>query len=90
MARSFETSYETTGTLETAPEIMMRGVIGADNSNGFIKNLQRVVTEAVEKAPATEKRDLTLLKERVRVELKRYIQKQTGARPVIVPVVVQI
>jgi len=84
------TLNETTGTLETAPEIMMRGVIGADNSNGFIKNLQRVVTEAVEKAPATEKRDLTLLKERVRVELKRYIQKQTGARPVIVPVVVQI
>jgi len=84
------TLNETTGTLETAPEIMMRGVIGADNSNGFIKNLQRVVTEAVEKAPATERRDLTLLKERVRVELKRYIQKQTGARPVIVPVVVQI
>jgi ribonuclease J len=84
------TLNETTGTLETAPQIMMRGVIGADNSNGFIKNLQRVVTEAVEKAPATEKRDLTLLKERIRVELKRYIQKQTGARPVIVPVVVQI
>jgi mRNA degradation ribonuclease J1/J2 len=44
----------------------------------------------VEKAPATERRNLTLLKERVRVDLKRYIQKQTGARPVIVPVVVQV
>jgi ribonuclease J len=84
------TLNEKTGELETAPEIMARGVVGADGSNGFIKNLQRVATEAVEKAPATERRDLTLLKERVRVELKRYIQKQTGGRPVIVPVVVQV
>ncbi len=84
------TLNEKTGELETAPEIMARGVVGADGSNGFIKNLQRIATEAVEKAPATERRDLTLLKERVRVELKRYIQKQTGGRPVIVPVVVQV
>jgi ribonuclease J len=84
------TLNEETGELESTPEIMARGVVGADGSNGFIKNLQRIATEAVEKAPAAERRDLTLLKERVRVELKRYIQKQTGARPVIVPVVVQI
>jgi ribonuclease J len=84
------TLNEETGELESTPEIMARGVVGADGSNGFIKNLQRIVTEAVEKAPATERRDLTLLKERVRVDLKRYIQKQTGARPVIVPVVVQV
>jgi len=84
------TLNEATGALEAPPEIMSRGVVGADGSNGFIKNLQRIVTEAVEKAPATERRDLTLLKERVRVDLKRYIQKQTGARPVIVPVVVQV
>ncbi len=84
------TLNEETGELETVPEIMARGVVGADGSNGFIKNLQRIAAEAVEKAPATERRDLTLLKERVRVELKRYIQKQTGARPVIVPIVVQI
>jgi ribonuclease J len=84
------TLNEETGELETVPEIMARGVVGADGSNGFIKNLQRIATEAVEKAPAAERRDLTLLKERVRVDLKRYIQKQTGGRPVIVPVVVQV
>jgi len=84
------TLNEATGELEAPPEIMSRGVVGADGSNGFVKNLQRIITEAVEKAPATERRDLTLLKERVRVDLKRYIQKQTGARPVIVPVVVQV
>jgi ribonuclease J len=87
------TVNEATGALEAPPEIMTRGLIGTDNSNGtdgFVRQLQRIVTEAVENAPAAERRDMTLLKERVRVELKRYIQKQTGSRPIIVPVVVQV
>ncbi len=83
------TVSEKTGALEAPPEVVARGVMGA-NGNGFIKDMQRVVTEAVEKAPAAERRDSSLLKERVRLELKRYIQKQTGARPVIVPVVIRV
>ena len=46
--------------------------------------------ENPELSPRAERRDSSILKERVRLELKRYIQKQTGARPVILPVVVQI
>ena len=86
------TLNEETGALESPPEIVTRGLIGAANggSNGFVKDLQRIVTATVENAPANELRDTSLLKERVRVELKRFIQKQTGARPVIVPVVVQV
>jgi ribonuclease J len=52
--------------------------------------MQRVITAAVEGASKTDRRDPTLLKERVRVELKRFIQKETGSKPVIVPVVVQV
>ena len=81
---------EETGELAGPPEIAARGVIGMESSNGFIKEAQRVVTEAVEKAKPAERKDVSLLKEHVRVELKRFIQKQNGARPVILPVVVQI
>lgn len=80
---------EQSGALEAPPEVVARGLIGADG-NGFVKDMQRVVTAAVENAPAAERRDNSLLMERVRLELKRYIQKQTGARPVIVPVVVRV
>jgi ribonuclease J len=84
------TVNEETGELEAPPEIVARGIAGLDGSNGFLKNAQRVVTEAVEKAPRAERADPSLLKEHVRLELKRFIQKQTGARPVILPVVVQV
>ena len=87
------TVSEETGELEAAPEIVARGVLGIDgngDSAEFLRGMQRVVTGAVEAATRDERRDASLLKERVRVELKRFIQKQTGTRPVIMPVVVQV
>jgi ribonuclease J len=84
------TINEKTGKLEATPEIVARGVVGADGSDGLVKDLQRVTTQAVETASKAERGDMSLLKERVRVELKRFVQKETGARPVIVPVVVQV
>jgi ribonuclease J len=79
-----------TGKLEAPPEIIARGVLGMDGSNGLMREAQRVVEKAVESGPRAERENASLLKEHVRVELKRFIQKQTGARPVIAPVVVQI
>ncbi|MEJ7616817.1 MAG: MBL fold metallo-hydrolase RNA specificity domain-containing protein [Pyrinomonadaceae bacterium] len=77
-----------TGALEVPPEVVARGVIGSHN--GFISEMQRVVAKAVESTSVQDRRDPTLLKERVRLELKRFVQKQTGGRPVIVPVVVEV
>jgi len=81
------------GELEAPPEIVARGVLGLDGnggSAGLLGEMQRVVADAVNVASREERRDTSLLKERVRVELKRFIQKQTGTRPVIMPVVVQV
>jgi mRNA degradation ribonuclease J1/J2 len=33
---------------------------------------------------------MSLLKERIRLDVKRFLQKQTGAKPVITPVLVQV
>ncbi|HKO42343.1 MAG TPA: ribonuclease J [Pyrinomonadaceae bacterium] len=77
-----------TGELQSPPEIVSRGVRGFDTTNGMMQDAQRVVAAALAGASRTTLQDETLLKEHVRVELKRYIQKLTGSRPVIVPVVV--
>jgi ribonuclease J len=87
------TINEESGELEAAPEVVARGVLGLDGDGataGLLRDMQRVVAEAVEAASREERRDTSLLKERVRVELKRFIQKQTGTRPVIMPVIVQV
>lgn len=90
-----------TGALEGPPEIVARGVRGfaanghvlrrgAIDSKQLLKDAQSVVAAAVAGASKQMTRDLSLLKEHVRVELKRFIQKETGAKPVIVPVIQQV
>ncbi len=87
------TINEATGMMETEPEVVTRGLLGTDGDgkqNGLIRDMQRVITATVEGASKTDRRDPTILKERVRVDLKRFLQKETGSKPVIVPVVVQV
>jgi ribonuclease J len=79
-----------TGELQSPPEIVARGVRGFDSANGMVKDAQRVVTAALAGASRQTLQDESLLKEHLRVELKRFIQKLTGARPIIMPVLVQV
>jgi ribonuclease J len=87
---------EETGELDGEPKIVARGVRGLSVENGFagrsamLEDAKRVVTAAIAGASRQTLSDESLLKEHVRVELKRFIQKQTGARPVITPVIVMI
>jgi len=79
-----------TRELEAPPEIVARGVRGFDGTNGFLASAREIVSSAFDRASKAQLEDESLLKEYLRVELKRFIQKQTGARPVITPVVLQI
>src|SRR5205807_8132717 len=84
------TMNATTGELEAPPEIVARGMRGVDDTNGFLDSAQQILTNAMGNASKAQLQDMSLLKEFLRLELKRFIQKQTGARPVITPVVVQV
>jgi ribonuclease J len=79
-----------TGELQAPPEIVARGVRGLDSTNGFLQDAQRIIAAAVTGASRDMLEDESLLKEHLRVELKRFIQKRTGGRPVIMPVVLQV
>jgi ribonuclease J len=56
----------------------------------LFEDASRVVAAAFAGASKQTLQDESLLKEHVRVELKRFIQKETGARPVIVPVIQRV
>jgi ribonuclease J len=79
-----------TGQLQSPPQIVAQGVRGLEDANGMTKDAQRVVAAALAGASRQTFADESLLKEHVRVELKRFIQKETGAKPVIVPVIQQV
>src|SRR5687768_2884602 len=90
---------EESGELQDEPRIVARGVRGL-SANGFgpngapagplLSDVKQVVAASITGASRQTLADETLLKEHVRVELKRFIQKQTGSRPVIMPVIVMV
>jgi len=79
-----------TGELQSPPEIVARGVKSCGPENGFAEAAHRIITSALTWASRDTLSDDSLLKEHIRVELKRYIQKRTGGRPVITPVIIRV
>ena len=81
---------KTSGELESAPEVIQRGLAVSEDGNGFLSKARVIVAETVMNASHEERVDWTQIKEKIRLELKRYIQKETGRRPMIIPVVLEI
>jgi ribonuclease J len=75
-----------TGKIEQAPEVVMRGFGGADITD----QAREVVLKTLDGLSGEQKTDYGMVKEKVRVDLKRLIQKTTGRRPLIMPVIMEI
>ncbi len=81
---------KTTGEMESAPEVIQRGLAVSDENNGFLQKARVIVAETIQRSSCEERTDWAVIKEKIRIELKRYIQKETGRRPMIIPVVLEI
>ena len=93
-----------TGELGAPPKIVAQGVRGFEAngqspiavsrgglpSKNLAKEAELIITAALAGASRKTFEDPSLLKEHLRLELKRFIQKETGAKPVIIPVIQQI
>ncbi len=79
-----------TGQVESVPEIVMRGFAGAPADNGFVAEARDTVMRTLEQSTKEEKADYGVIKEKIRVELKRYIAKNTQRRPLIMPVILEV
>jgi ribonuclease J len=75
-----------TGKIEQPPEVVMRGFGGAD----ITEQAREVVLKTLDGLSGEQKTDYGMVKEKVRVDLKRLIQKTTGRRPLIMPVIMEI
>jgi ribonuclease J len=80
----------TSGEIETEPEVVTRGFIDEEDQADLISEIKRIVEQTVVSASHEERIDWGVIKEKVRIELKRFIQKKTGRRPMIIPVVIEV
>jgi ribonuclease J len=78
-----------TGLLEGVPEIITRGFVMEDGQ-ALLADGARVLTEVMEQSSLEERTDPGLIKEKLRVELRRFLRKRSGRRPFVLPVIMEI
>ena len=79
-----------TGAIESAPEVVSRGFLPGDDGHQVIDGARAVVLKTIEGSNSEEKTDWNVIKEKIRVDLKRYLNKQTAKRPLILPVILEV
>jgi ribonuclease J len=78
-----------TGALEGVQDIITRGFV-MENSEALLADGARLLREVVEQASIEERTDQGLIKEKLRVELRRFFRKRSGRRPFVLPVIMEI
>ena len=79
-----------TGQIESQPEIVTRGFLPSENGLELINGAREVVLRTVEQSNEEEKTDWSVIKEKIRVDLRRYLKKQTSKRPLVLPVILEV
>ena len=78
-----------TGALEGLPDIITRGFVMED-SQALLADAARFLSDVIERASLEERTDQGLIKEKLRVELRRFFRKRSGRRPLVLPVIMEI
>ena len=78
-----------TGALEGVPDIITRGFVMED-SQALLADGARLLSDVVTQASFEERTDQGLIKEKLRVELRRFFRKRSGRRPFVLPVIMEI
>ena len=79
-----------TGVVDTMPEIISRGFVTAGESDTLMAEGARLIATVIAEASVEERTDPGLIQDKIRNELRRFVRKRTGRRPMVLPVVMEI
>jgi ribonuclease J len=81
---------EHTGQLEAEPEIVSRGFVPLSDAHELVESARAVILRTIEKSNLEEVGDWGVIKEKIRTALRRHFDQETGKRPMILPVVLEV
>ena len=79
-----------TGRSEGLPEIVSRGFMSLEDSSEVLQGARQVVMKTIDSSTVEERGDWGVIQEKIRMDLKRYLTKQTSRRPLIMPVILEV
>jgi ribonuclease J len=81
---------EHTGQLEIRPEIVSRGFVPLEEAQDLVESAREVILKTIEKSNPEEVGDWGVIKEKIRIALRKHFNEETGKRPMILPVVLEV
>ena len=78
-----------TGVVDTT-EVIARGFVTDGSSDALMAEMARLLPVVIAEASVEERTDSGMMQERIRQELRRFVRKKTGRRPMVLPVVMEI
>ena len=78
-----------TGMMEIPPEIIFRGVAFIEEER-LLSESKQMLVDTIGSASVEERGDWTVIKDKIRKDLKKFFYKQTQKRPFILPVILEI
>ncbi len=78
------------GRSEGLPEIVSRGFMSMEEGTDLLRDARQVVLKTIESSTVEERGDWGVMQEKIRVDLRRFIHKQTSRRPLIMPVILEV
>jgi ribonuclease J len=78
------------GRMESSPEIVTRGFLPMDDGQELLALARNVILKTMEQSNLEEKGDWSVIKEKIRVDLKKFLNKKTSKRPMILPVILEV
>ncbi len=82
-------ALDESGELIAGPEIVSRGFVYAQNSPELIDQIHNRVVDLLRVYPGNSSMDLGGLNRQIRNNISAFLQKQTGLRPMVLPVVLE-
>jgi ribonuclease J len=81
---------EHTGQMETPPEIVSRGFVPLNEIPDLVESAREVILRTIEKSNLEEVGDWGVIKEKIRSALRKHFDQQTGKKPMILPVILEV
>ena len=81
---------KTTGRAEGLPEIVTRGFVSEQDGSELMRLAREVVSGTLASSNPEERADWGVMKEKIRTDLKRFLNKETARHPLIMPVILEV
>ncbi len=82
--------FDKTGTVVAGPDIVSRGFAHLPEDDALFEEARRLILTVLEGCSVEEKTDWSLIKQRIRSVLRKFLQKTMERRPMILPVIIEV